>query len=37
MSIEDALQCADDAEMNTGPERILAAEVRRLREELAEW
>ena len=33
MTVDEALQCADDSEMNTGPERILAAEVRRLRED----
>lgn len=35
MNVDEALQCADDSEMNTGPERILAAEVRRLRDDAA--
>lgn len=40
MPIDVALQCADDLEMSSGTERTLAAEVRRLREELrkaTEW
>jgi len=37
MDIDEALICADDEWESTSVERTLAAEVRRLREELAEW
>ena len=33
MTLDEALMCADDDWSNTAAERILAAEVRRLREE----
>lgn len=37
MAVDEALQCADTFRQTESVPRILAAEVRRLREELAEW